>query len=356
MAQEVQFAHVASGARIAWASQGRGPPLLRAAHWMTHVAHDPTSPVWQPWLSRLGRQLRVLRYDERGCGMSGPDETPLDLETAVEELEAVADAAGLKRFALLGISGGAPAAIAYAARHPDRVSHLVLLGPYACGVMAGTPSAEQVAWVDATARLIELGWGRAGSPVQQFFTASLIPGGTQEQVQSLNEQQRLCCGPERAAALLRARTRLDVRALLPQLRCPTLVMHSQWDATIALEAGRAVAAAIGGARFVELPSRNHIPLAGEPAFEQFCDALTHFVCTPQTAQTDSPVGDATGTFTPRERELLALVAQGRDNLQIAAQMGLADKTVRNALSQLYTRLAVEGRPQAVVKARELGFG
>ena len=205
MAQEVQFAHVASGARIAWASQGRGPPLLRAAHWMTHVAHDPNSPVWQPWLSRLGRQLRVLRYDERGCGMSGPDKTPLDLETAVEELEAVADAAGLKRFALLGISGGAPAAIAYAARHPDRVSHLVLLGPYACGVMAGTPSAEQVAWVDATARLIELGWGRAGSPVQQFFTASLIPGGTQERVQSLNEQQRLCCGPERAAALLRAR-------------------------------------------------------------------------------------------------------------------------------------------------------
>lgn len=353
MAQEVQFAHVASGARIAWASQGRGPPLLRAAHWMTNVAHDPASPVWQPWLSRLGRELRVLRYDERGCGMSGPDDTPLNLETAVEELEAVADAAGLQRFALLGISGGAPAAVAYAVRHPERVSHLVLLGAYACGTLAGSPSAEQVAWVEATARLIELGWGRAGSPVQQFFTASLIPGGTQEQVQSLNEQQRLCCGPERAAALLRARLRLDVRTQLRQVRCPTLVMHSQWDATVALEAGRSLAAAIRGARFVELPSRNHIPLAGEVAFDQFCDALTQFVRAPPSA---SPEADAAGTFTPRERELLALVAQGRDNLQIGAQLGLADKTVRNVLSQLYTRLAVEGRPQAVVKARELGFG
>ena len=353
MTQQIQFAHLASGARIAWASQGRGPPLLRAAHWMTNVAHDPASPVWQPWLSRLGRELRVLRYDERGCGMSGLDDTPLDLDTAVEELEAVADAAGLQRFALLGISGGAASAIAYAVRHPDRVSHLVLLGAYACGTMAGSPSAEQVAWVEATARLIELGWGRAGSPVQQFFTASLIPGGTQEQVLSLNEQQRLCCGPERAAALLRARTRLDVRALLGQVRCPTLVLHSQWDAAVSLEAGRTLAAAIPAARFVELPSRNHIPLAGEPAFEQFCDALTHFV---RSAPSDAPEADVSGTFTPRERELLALVAQGRDNLQIGAQMGLADKTVRNALSHLYTRLAVEGRPQAVVKARELGFG
>jgi pimeloyl-ACP methyl ester carboxylesterase/DNA-binding CsgD family transcriptional regulator len=351
--QEVRFAHVASGARIAWAEQGRGPALLRTAHWMTNVAHDPASLVWQPWLSRLGRDLRMLRYDERGCGMSGPDDTRLSLDTAVEEIEAVANAAGLQRMALLGISGGAPPAIAFAARHPERVSHLVLLGAYACGTLTGTPTAEQTAWVDATARLIELGWGRAGSPVQQFFTASLIPGGTQEQVQSLNEQQRLCCGPERAAALLRARVQLDVRPLLSQVSCPTLVMHSQLDAAVSLESGRQVAAAIPGARFVELPSRNHIPLGGEAAFEQFCAALIQFVCTPQAAPHHD---DASAAFTPRERALLALVAQGRDNLQIAAHLGLADKTVRNALSHLYSRLQVEGRPQAVVRARELGFG
>ena len=347
---EIRFAHVASGARIAWAAQGRGPPLLRAAHWMTHVEHDPRSPVWQPWLSRLGRDFRVLRYDERGCGLSGPDEEPLGLDTAVEEIEAVADDAGLGRFALLGISGGAAPAIAYAVRHPDRVSHLVLLGSYACGQLAGEPSADQRAWVEATARLIELGWGRAGAPVQQFFTSTLIPAGTPEQVRALNEQQRLSCGPARAAALLQARVRLDVRTLLPQVRCPTLVMHAEHDATVSPESGRAVAAGIPGARFLSLPSRNHIPLGGEPAFEQFCAAVAGFV------RAASPAGDPTQPFTPGERELLSLVAAGRDNPQIGATLGLADKTVRNRLSRLYTRLGVEGRPQAVVRARELGFG
>lgn len=349
MSQQIRFAHVASGSRIAWAAQGRGTPLLRAAHWMTHVGQDAQSPVWQPWLSRLGREFRFVRYDERGCGMSGPDDTPLSLDTAVEELEVVADDAGLDRFALLGISGGAPAAMAYAARHPARVSHLVLLGAYACGTLAGDPSAEQRAWVLATRRLVELGWGRAGAPVQQFFTATLIPGGTAEQVHALNEQQRLCCGPARAAALLQSRLTLDVRALLPQLRCPTLVLHVDQDAAVALENGRHLAAAIPGARFVALPGRNHIPLGGEPAFDQFCDAVAGFVRSPLQA-----AGSA--SYTARERTLLHLVAAGRDNLQIGAELGLADKTVRNALSRLYTRLGVEGRPQAVVRARELGSG
>ncbi len=349
MAQEIRFAHVASGARIAWASQGRGTPLLRAAHWMTNVGNDPASPVWQPWLARLGREFRVLRYDERGCGMSGPDETPLDLETAVEEIEAVADDAGLDRLALLGMSGGAAPAIAYAVRHPERVSHLILLGAYACGPLAGEPSADLWAWVQATERLIELGWGRAGSPVQQFFTSTLIPDGTPEQVRALNEQQRLCCGPARAAALMRARVRLDVRALLPLLRCPTLVLHAEHDATVGIESGRHLAATIAGARFITLPSRNHIPLAGEPAFEQFIEAMAAFIHAPQHTA-------AASGFTPRERALLHLVAAGRDNLQIGAELGLADKTVRNGLSRLYRRLDVEGRPQAVVRARELGFG
>jgi pimeloyl-ACP methyl ester carboxylesterase len=346
---EIRFAHLPSGARIAWAAQGRGPPLLRAAHWMTHVGQDPASPVWQPWLARLGRDFRVLRYDERGCGLSGPDATPLSVATALEEIEAVADDAGLDRFALLGISGGAAPAIAYAARHPQRLSHLVLLGGFACGPLADNPSDATRAWVEATERLIELGWARAGSPVQQFFTSTLIPDGSPEQIKALNEQQRLSCGPERAAALLRARVRVDVRPLLREVRCPTLVLHVEHDTAVNVENGRAVAAAIAGSRFVQLPGRNHIPLAGEPAFELMCEAIAGFVRTPRGAA-DGPA------FTPRERDLLALVAAGRDNLQIAAALGIADKTARNALSKLYTRLGVEGRPQAVVRARELGYG
>jgi pimeloyl-ACP methyl ester carboxylesterase/DNA-binding CsgD family transcriptional regulator len=351
--QDIRFARLASGARLAWAASGRGPPLLRAAHWMTHVAHDVRSPIWQPWLQRLGRELRVYRYDERGCGMSEADTTPLSLETAVEELEVVADAAGLQRLALMGISGGAAPAIAYAMRHPERVSHLVLLGGYARGVLAGEPSADQLAYIDTTLRLVRLGWGQANSPVQQFFTATMIPAGTPAQVAAMNEQQRLCCGAERAEALMRARLEMDVLALLPQLRCPTLVLHCTHDATVAARYGLELAGAIPGARFVALDGRNHIPLEGDGAFEQLCDAVGAFLRAPTPAEAGAP---GAAPHTARERELLRLVAQGCDNTQIAAHLGLAEKTVRNALSLLYTRLGVEGRPQAVVRARELGYG
>ena len=348
--QDIRFARLASGARLAWAASGRGPPLLRAAHWMTHVAHDVRSPIWQPWLQRMGRDLRIYRYDERGCGLSEADDTPLSLATAVEELEVVADAAGLQRLALMGISGGAAPAIAYAVRHPERVSHLVLLGGYARGVLAGTPSAEQRAYCETTLNLVRLGWGQPNAPVQQFFTATMIPAGTPAQVAALNEQQRLCCGAERAEALMRARLQLDVLALLPELRCPTLVLHCTHDATVAAASGLELAGAIPGARFVALDGRNHIPLAGDTAFEQLCEAVGAFLRAP------APQQDASHAHTARERELLRLVAQGCDNAQIAAHLGLAEKTVRNSLSLLYTRLGVEGRPQAVVRARELGYG
>jgi DNA-binding NarL/FixJ family response regulator len=198
---------------------------------------------------------------------------------------------------------------------------------------------------------VELGWGQRDAAVQQFFTTQMIPDATREQARALNEQQRLSCSGARAAAILRARVALDVRADLPQVRCPTLVMHCEGDGMVAVELGRELAASIAGARFESLPSRNHLPLAGEPAFERFCSLIGEFL-------RDGPVGPAAGSglaFTPRERELLALVSQGLDNLQIAARLGLAEKTVRNALSKLYATLAVEGRPQAIVRARELGF-
>ena len=346
--QQIRFTTVASGARIAWARSGRGPPLLRAAHWLTHVERDSDSPIWRPWLQRLGRSVQCVSYDERGCGLSGSDDTPLGLEAAVEELVAVADAAGLAQTAVLGFSGSAAPAIAFAARYPQRVTHLVLLGAYACGMLHRTPSAEALAYHEAVVRLVELGWGKPESAVQQFFTATLIPDATAVQQAALNEQQRLSCDGRRAAAILRARVGLDVRPLLAQVRCPTLVLHAAGDATVSVEAGREVAAGIPGARFETLATRNHIPLAGEPAFERFCDAVAGHVREHATA--------GAPTLTPRERDLIELVARGLDNLQIAAHTGLSEKTVRNAMSALYARLGVEGRPQAVVRARDLGFG
>ncbi len=344
----LRFTRVASGARIAWAVSGRGPALVRAAHWMTHVEHDLQSPIWRPWLERLGRAVRLVRYDERGCGLSGPDMVPLGLHAALEELEAVVDASGLQPVALLGISGASAAVIAYAAKHPQRVSHLVIHGGYTHGLLHRQPTPEQLQLHEAMVQLMRHGWGLRDAAVQQFFTTTMVPDALPEQTQALNEQQRLSCDGERAAAILRARAGLDVRALLAQVQCPTLVLHSAGDAMVPVELGRELAAAIGGARFETLPSRNHIPLAGEPAFDRFCDAIAEFIGGPSRAFAPA--------FTPRETDLAELVARGLDNLQIAAHLGLADKTVRNALSALYAKLGVEGRSQAIVRTREMGLG
>jgi pimeloyl-ACP methyl ester carboxylesterase len=346
--QEVRFARVPSGTRIAWARTGKGPPLVRAAHWMTHVEHDLRSAIWRPWIERLGRDVTLLRYDARSCGLSGRDDAPLSLETSREELEAVVDAAGLGRFALLGISAGAATAVAYAAAHPERVSHLVILGGFARGLLRRNPSAATVEYHQALVRMMELGWGRGNPAVQQFFTTTMVPGATPEQAIALTEQQRIACDGARAAATLRMAAGIDVQELLPAVKAPTFVVHADADGLVPVEAGRELAALIPGARFETLTTRNHIPLVGDPAFERFCDIVAAFV-----AEKGQPPAFAA---TPRERELLAAVARGLDNLQIAAHLGLAEKTVRNALSKLYARLGVEGRPQAIVRARELGFG
>ena len=330
LTHELRFTHVASGARIAWARSGRlgAPVLLRAAHWMTHVDYDLRSPLWQPFIERIGRQLEVVRYDERGCGLSTADDVLLSLDTAVEEIEVVAEAHGAERFALLGISGGAAAAVAYAARHSERVSHLILLAGYTHGLLHRNPSAQTLAFHEAQLKLIELGWGRNDPGVQAMFTSRFMPGGNAEQIASFNEHQRLSCGGQRAAAIVRAKSEQDARALAAKVQAPTLVLHSEGDLVIPLALGHELAASIPGARF-----------------ERMCQVITEFV-----AQKPSPV-----QLTPRERELAGLVGQGLDNLQIAARLGLADKTVRNMLSALYTKLGVEGRAMAVVKVRDMGL-
>jgi pimeloyl-ACP methyl ester carboxylesterase/DNA-binding CsgD family transcriptional regulator len=350
LSQELRFTRLPSGARLAWARSGRGPALLRTGHWLSNVEYDATSALFRPWLEQLGRHATLVRYDERGSGLSQGDGSAPGLEAALEEIAAVADAAGLARLSLLGMSGGAAPAIAFAARHPERVERLVLLGAYSHGLLHRVLNDGQRAYLEAQAVLIERGWGVPQAPVQQFLSATMIPDASPEQAAALNEQQRRSCDGARAAAFFRSRLALDVRTELATVRCPTLVLHGDGDATVPIECGREVAAGIPGARFEALRSRNHIPLAGEPAFDRLCAAIGAFLA--PGAAAGAPDGRP---FTAREQALLSLVARGRDNLQIAAELGLADKTVRNALSRLYARLQVEGRPQAVVRARELGF-
>lgn len=346
-AQEVRFARVSSGARIAWARSGRrdSPTLVRVAHWLTHVDYDLRSPLWRPWVERLSRSFRLVRYDERGCGLSDADDRPLDLESLVEELEAVVDAHGEPRVALLGASGAAPAAIAYAVRHPERVSHLVLLGGYLNGALTRSPSDTERAYLEAQWRLIETGWSRDDAAVREFFTRRFVPDATADVSDGLNEQQRRSCDGARAAASLRGRATLDVRSLAARVTTPTLVMHCEGDRACPVSLGHAIAAAIPGARFESLPSANHLPLGHEPAFARFCDAVVDFVAG----------GDHAPKLTPRERELAGLVARGLDNAQIAARLGVADKTVRNALTVLYAKLGVDTRARAVARCRDLGL-
>ena len=347
LVHDLRFAPLRSGAHIAWARSGRAsaPVLLRAAHWMTHVEHDLRSPLWRPLIERLGRHVELLRYDERGCGLSSADDVALGLDASMEELEAVTQAHGTPTFALLGISGGAMAAVAYAARHPDRVSHLVLLAGCTHGLLHRHPSPESLAFHEAQLRLIELGWGRKDPGVQQMFTSRFMPDADAQQIASFNEHQRLSCDGRRAAAIVRARAGEDVRPLAAALHVPTLVLHCEGDLVMPLSLGQELAAGIPGARFEILRSRNHIPLAQEPAFERLCEVVTEFV----TRKPPAP------RLTPRESELAGLVGQGLDNLQIAARLGVADKTVRNMLSALYAKLGVEGRAMAVVKARDMGL-
>ena len=344
---EVRFTQVASGARIAWARSGclGGPVLIRTGHWLTHVEFDLRSLLWRPLIERLGRQLELVRYDERGCGLSSADAVPLSLDTGVEELSVVAQARGAERFALLGISGGVGPAVAYAAQHPERVSHLVLMGGCTHGLLHRQAPADALAFHEAQLRLIELGWGRKDPGVQQLFTSRFMPAASAEHTASFNEHQRMSCDGARAAAIVRARAVTDVRAWAAAVRVPTLVLHSEGDMAMPLALGHELAAAIPGARFEALQSRNHIPVSPEPAFERLCQVITSFV-------TEAPMAPA---LTPAEQALAALVAQGLDNLQITAHLGLAEKTVRNRLSALYAKMGVEGRAMAVVKARELGL-
>jgi pimeloyl-ACP methyl ester carboxylesterase/DNA-binding CsgD family transcriptional regulator len=353
--QQLRFCTSADGSRIALASLGHGPPLVRAAHWLSHVELDAHSPVWQPWLAELSREHSYIRYDQRGCGLSDPDVRSFSLDAWVSDLEAVVDSLGLTRFPLIGMSQGGAVAIAYAVRHPEKVSHLVLMGAYARGTLQrATTDAERLE-AETLVNLIRVGWGRDNAAFRQLFTNQFIPGGTPAQHDWWNELERLTATPENAARTLDAFHRVDVSQLAPQLRVPTLVMHSRGDAAVPFEAGRQLAALIPGARLVPLPSNNHVLLATEPAWPQFLHTLRSFLGTPAPGSSPQPP-DQAAALTPAEREVLHLLEQGLDNTAIAAQLHKREKTVRNQVSSIFDKLGVRTRAQAIVRVRDGAAG
>jgi class 3 adenylate cyclase/pimeloyl-ACP methyl ester carboxylesterase len=273
--QEIKYCRTPDGVRLAFATAGSGPPLVKAANFLNHLEYDWESPIWRHVVRGLAKDNMLIRYDGRGSGMSDWDVDELSLDAWVRDLEAVVDAAGVEKFPLLGISQGCAISIAYAVRHPARVSHLILYGGYAVGAKKRTP--EQKQQREAMTTLVRLGWGADNPSFRQMFTGQLIPGATQEQMDWFNELQRRTTSPECAARYVDVIGEFDVRDLLPRVTMPTLVIHTRGDIMNPIEGGRALAAGIPGARFIVLQGQNHMFLEHEPSSQRFFEEIKLFL-------------------------------------------------------------------------------
>jgi class 3 adenylate cyclase/pimeloyl-ACP methyl ester carboxylesterase len=274
--QDIRFCRSFDGAQIAYAVTGQGPPIVKTANWLNHLEHDWLNPVWGHLVRELSHDHKLLRYDQRGNGLSDWEVEDLSFEAWVGDLETVVDAVGLDQFALLGISQGCAVSIAYAVRHPERVTHLILHGGYACGTRIDAPS-EFIQKHEAMLTLISEGWAQENPAFRQMFTSIIVPDATAEQTDWFNELTRVSTSPEIAVRLFDEFSYIDVRALLSQVETPTLVTHSRNDARIPFEKGRELAASIPNARFVPLDTRNHLVVEQDKAWPRLLSEITDFL-------------------------------------------------------------------------------
>ena len=275
--QRIAFTRADDGIRLAYALSGEGPPLVRAANWMTHLSYDIESPVWRHWVRDLSEAHTFIRYDGRGCGLSEWEAGDFTFDDWVDDLESVVEAVGLQRFQLLGVSQGGAVAVAYAARHPERVTRLVLCGAYARGraVRAFGDEEKRAAALDL--ELARVGWGRDDPAFRQVFAAQFLPDGTRTDWAAFDQLQRKTTSTDNAVRFLEQFGRIDVRDQARQVRCPTLVMHSCDDHRVPMHSGEELAALIPDARLVALDSKNHLLTAAEPAWAVFRDEVTAFL-------------------------------------------------------------------------------
>ena len=275
-AQRMHFAKAHDGAQLAYAFLGDGPPLVKAANWLSHLEIDWQGPIWTHWLELLSRGRCLVRYDARGNGLSDWNPPSITFEDFVADLGAIFDAAGVQRAPLLGISQAAAVATAYAARNPERVSALILIGGCARGwrVKRSKKLHERF---EALMELMRQGWGGKNAAFRQIFTTTFFPDAPKEDMEWFNELQRQTASPQNAAAILSALGEVDVRGDLGRVKAPTLVLHSRGDAVIPMKDGIELAGGIPGARFVPVDSANHVWLAGEPAWGRFTRELEDFL-------------------------------------------------------------------------------
>lgn len=273
--QEITFARASDGVNLAIGTSGEGPVLLKTANWLNHLEFDWQSPIWSPLFSRLAARLRLVRYDGRGSGLADRDVSDISFDGFLRDLDAVTATITSERFALLGLSQGVAAAIAYAVKHPERISKLILYGGYAQGRNRSGDAGDREKG-QALLALMRQGWGAEGSAFMRAFSSIYLPNGTSEQIKWFSEMQRMATSGENAARLRAACDDIDVADLLPQVKVPTLVIHARQDNVVPYAQGREIAAAIPGAKFVTLETENHVPLPGDSAWEKLVSEILGF--------------------------------------------------------------------------------
>lgn len=352
--QDIRFCTSADGTRIAYAVHGAGPPLVLDACWLSHLQYDWQSPVWRHYLTELGRFATVIRFDERGHGLSDRDVDDFSPAARLADLEAVVDDAGFDRFALMAMAQGGPISIEYVVRHPERVTRLMLYGSYASAL--GNATDEEKDLDNAFEALIRVGWERPTPEFRRVFTYQMIPGATEEQMRWLDDLQREAVSAETAVVSRQQRKLADARDLLARVHLPTLVLHALDDHMNPFHEARFLAAHIRGARLVALESSNHILLEDEPAWPVFLREVEQFVAEDREVAA-SPRDSGVDTLSSREREVLALAARGLDNEAIADTLTLSLRTVERHLQNVYLKLGLQGRTaRAAAVARLLGAG
>jgi pimeloyl-ACP methyl ester carboxylesterase/DNA-binding winged helix-turn-helix (wHTH) protein len=280
--QQIRYCSSPDGVRIAYATTGSGLPLVKAANWLTHLDLEWESPIWAHWIDALSERHRLIRYDERGCGMSDWNVRDFSLDAWVEDLELVVDSAGLDRFPLIGVSQGGAVAIAYAVRHPERVTRLLLVGAYARGRLARAATAEEREEAALDLQLGRVAWRRDDPAYRQVFAAQFLPEATRERWDAFNALQRMTTSTENVVRFLDTFAKLDVSAIAPQVRSPTLVLHSRRDHRVPPAQARELAGLIPGSSIHLLDSANHIVMADEPAWGDLVAQLHLFLDPPPT--------------------------------------------------------------------------
>ena len=356
MEQKLGFCTASDGVRICYATVGEGPPLVKAPNWLTHLEFEWQSPVWGHWWEELAQSHFVVRFDQRGSGLSDWNVEDLSFDAWVRDLEAVVSTLDLENFVLLGISQGGAVAIDYLARNPGKASKLILYGAYSRGSLKRGEALEEF---EARLTLTRHGWGRDDPAYRQMFTSRFMPEATAEQAGWFNDLQRISTSPENAARIQTVTANIDVLDLVSEVDVPTLVIHGLHDRQVPFEQGRQLGALIPDARFVPLESKNHLLLRSEPAWQMVLSEVRRFLgVEEETLQI--PAAQATAItypdgLTQREVEVLRLVSLGKTNQEIAEDLIISLRTVANHVTNILNKTSTANRTEAAVYATRHGL-